>query len=106
VIAKRGHHAPILARVGIRDHSDLGGSDRPAWIGEQRRVQGALDDACVRRGRKLRPREISLEKLVGHQQAAAVVTVKQMMPTRQPEILHAVSLDERSPTFYTTASQS
>jgi hypothetical protein len=29
-----------------------------------------------------------------------------MMPTRQPEILHAVSLDETSPTFYTTASQS
>ena len=106
VIAKRGHHAPILARVGIGDLSDLRSRDRPAWIGEQRGMQCTLGDACVRRWRKLRSREISLEKLVGHEQAAAVVTVKQVMPTRQPEILHSVSLDERSPTFYTTASQS
>ena len=91
VVAKRSHHGPVLARVSISDLSDLGGSDRPARIGEQRRVQGALGNACVRRRRKLRPRKIGFEKLIGHKQAAAAVTIKQMMPTGEPEIRHAVT---------------
>ena len=66
MVAKRDHHAPILARVSIGDRGDLGRSDRPAWIGEQRRVQRALDDARVRRRSQFRPRQIGLEKLVGY----------------------------------------
>src|SRR5262245_51035415 len=91
MVAKRDHQGPILARVGIGDHRDLGAGDRTARIVEQRGVQAALGDARIRRRRKLRPREISLEELIGNKEPAAVVTVEQMMPAGEPEIRHAIT---------------
>src|SRR5262249_16414471 len=90
MVAKRDHQGPILARVGIGDRRDLGAGDRTARIVEQRGVQAALGDARIRRRRKLRPREISLEELIGNKEPAAVATVEQMMPAGEPEIGHAI----------------
>ena len=69
MIAERDHHLPVLARIRVRDRGDLVGGDRPARIGQQRRMQRALDHAGVRRRRELRPRQIDLEELVGHRRA-------------------------------------
>src|SRR5262249_12962914 len=91
MVAKRGHQGPILARVGIGDRRDLGAGDWTARIAEQRGVQAALDDARVRRRRKLRPREISLEELIGNEESPAVVAVEQMMPAGEPDIRHAIT---------------
>src|SRR5262249_20226607 len=83
------HQCPVLARIGIGDRGDLAGGDRPARLGEQRRMQRALDHAGLGRRRKLWPRQIGLEELVGRDEPAAAVAVEQMMPAREPEILHA-----------------
>src|SRR5262245_41728129 len=91
VVAKPGHQGPILTRVGIGDRRDLGAGDRTARIAEQRGVQAALSDACIRRRRKLRPRKIGLEELIGNEEPAAVVAVEQMMPAGEPEIRHAIT---------------
>ena len=56
MIAEADQHLRILARVGIGNGRDIGGGDGQARIGEQRRMQRALDDAGVRRRYKLRPR--------------------------------------------------
>src|SRR5262249_42192440 len=91
MVAKRGHQAPILARVGIGDRRDLGAGDRTARIAEQRGVQAALGDARIRRRRKLRPREISLEELIRNKESAAIVAVEQMMPAAEPQSRHPIT---------------
>src|SRR5205807_206306 len=90
-IAEREQQSPVLARVGVRDGGDLAGRDRPAWLGKQRRVQRALDHAGFGRRYELRPREVSLEELVGDDEPATVVAVEQMVSAGEPKILHAIT---------------
>ncbi len=59
-----------------------------ARIGEQRAMQRALDHAGLRRRDQFGPRQIDFEKVVGHQQAAALVAVEQMMAAGNPEVGH------------------
>ena len=90
-VAKFEQQAPVLARVDVRDRGDLGLGDRPARFGEERRVERALDHTRLRGRLELRPRQIGLEELVGHDEPAAVVAVEQMMAAGEPEILHAIT---------------
>ena len=46
-IAEADHQRPVLARVLVGHRRDLGRLDRPARIGQERRVQRALDHAGV-----------------------------------------------------------
>src|ERR1043166_4516154 len=92
MVAEGDQQLPILARVRVRDGGDVRLRDRMARIGEQRRVQRALDRAGVGRRRQLGPRQIGLEELVADDEPAAGVAVEQMMPAGEPEIVHGVSL--------------
>src|SRR5438132_1792379 len=83
---------PVLARVRVGDGRDIARRDRPARLGEQRRVQGTLDRAGLGRRRQFGPRQINLEKLIGDDEPAARLPVEQMMAAGEPEILHGASL--------------
>src|ERR1035437_10909331 len=51
-------------------------------------MQRALDRASLRRRNQLRPRQIDLEELIGHQQSTALIAIEQMMAAGDPEVVH------------------
>ena len=92
VVAEREHHLPVLARIGVGDRGDLVRRDRPARLGQQRRVQRALGGAGLGRRHQLRPRQIDLEEFVGRNEPAARVAIEQMVAAGEPEVLHCDAL--------------
>ena len=103
------HRGPVLARIDIRDCRDIGWIDRPARVGEQRGMQRALDHTSLGRRRELATRQIRLEEIVGHDQPATAIAVEEMMPAREPEVLHgaaAAPLWSEEPMTYHRAQRS
>ena len=91
-VAERDHHLPVLARIGIRDRGDLvGATRRGAGRPSARHAASSRPRRPPAGGAELRPRQIDLEKLVGHDETAARVAVEQMMAAGEPEILHGRS---------------
>ena len=71
----------------------MSAADRPACADRR----AARHAACARPRRpraaalSSRPRQIGLQEIVGHDQPAAAIAVEQMVPAREPEVLHGAA---------------
>src|SRR5437870_5663585 len=87
MIAPGNQHFPVLARIGVRDLSDLRWIHRPPGGVQKGIVEPPFGDTSIRWRHQLRPSQVNLQEFVRDQQLPCWIAIKQMMAATQPKIM-------------------